>query len=179
MGGVARFTQAPWRNTVPESLTFVVSLLTALGIGGIGGSVVQYLAEKRKQVQSHHFEVKQRRYAAIIIMMIARIGPIDDLSKVTKVRPDLQSLDDLIRELDVELLNAFLYASDPVIERFAEFIRVPSRRSLIPVADAMRSDLYGRANRLELGTIENICGLGLIGQESLHPETGMSEKRIA
>jgi hypothetical protein len=146
-----------------ETLTLILSLITALGLGGIAGAVVQYLVERRKQVQSQHFDFKQRRYGSIIITMIARIGPREDLPKLTAVRPDLRTMEDVARELDVELLNAFLFAGDPVIERLAEFIQSPSRRTLLGVADAMRRDLYGHSNNLTAGTIKGICGLGPIG----------------
>ncbi len=149
-----------------ETLTLVLSVLTALGVGGIAGGVVQYLIERRKQVHSQHFEFKQRRYGSIITM-IARIGPREDLPKLTAVRPDLITVEDVIRELDVELLNAFLYAADSVIERLSEFIQAPSRRTLIGVADAMRQDLYGRATDLTQETIERISGAILSQNEQL------------
>ncbi len=100
--------------------------------------------------------------------MIARIGLREDLPKLTAIRPDLRTLDDVVRELDVELLNAFLFASDPVIEKLAEFIQAPSRRGLLAVADAMRRDLYGHSNNLGAATIDSICGLGPIGNLKGH-----------
>jgi hypothetical protein len=151
---------------VGETLTFVISVLTALGVGGLGGAFAQYIIERRKQVQSQHFEFKQRRYGSIIITMIARIGPSEDLPKLTRVRPDLVTLRDVIRELDVELLNAFLYAADPVIDRLSEFIHTPSRMTLIRVADAMRRDLYGSASDLSQDTIARICGLNVLPEQA-------------
>lgn len=164
---------------MPESLTVLVSLLTAIGAGGVAGSIAQYLADRRKQVQAHHFESKQRRYGAIIILMIARIGPEEDFPKLTRIRPDLQDLDDVIREMDVELLNSFLFASDSVIENLAEFNKSPSRRSLLAVAAAMRSDLYGRSNKVRQSSFEDICRLGAFASGDIDSERLVTASRTA
>jgi hypothetical protein len=153
-------------SPMAEALTLIVPVITALGFGGIAAAVVHYFIERRKQIQSQHFEFKQRRYGAILILMIARIGPLEDLPKLTARRPDLPKMDDVIRELDVELLNGFLFASDPVIETLAVFNIEPSRRTLLAVADAMRRDLYGRSHNIGADTIERICGTGQIGNEA-------------
>jgi hypothetical protein len=137
------------------------------------------MVERRKQVQSQHFDFKQRRYGSIIITMIARIGPREDLPKLTAVRPDLRTMDDVARELDVELLNAFLFAADSVIERLAEFVQTPSRRTLLAVADAMRHDLYGSSNNLGAGTIESICGSGPIGNTPAVSVSGSAKRQSA
>jgi hypothetical protein len=92
--------------------------------------------------------------------MIARIGPVDDFPKLARIRPDLQDLDDIIRELDVELLNSFLFASKSVIESLVRFNKYPSRQSLLAVAAAMRSDLYGRPNNVSDASVDDICQLG-------------------
>lgn len=142
-----------------ELLTVITSAVTALGIGGIAGALANLAVDRWKQSRTQLFEFKQRRYAAIVILMIARIGPKEDLPKLARVRPDLPSLDDVYRELDVELLNSFLYASDPVIANLAEFIQSPSRRGLLAVADVMRRDLYGNSTNLKSATIDQISVL--------------------
>jgi hypothetical protein len=164
---------------VLEALPLVVSVITALGLGGIAGAVVHYMVERRKQVQSHHFEFKQKRYGAILILMIARIGPREDMPKLTARRPDLAHMDDVIRELDVELLNGFLFASDPVIEALAAFNHEPSRRTLLAVADAMRRDLYGRAHNIGADTIESICNGGPLGDRETLPVPAVAPRQSA
>ncbi len=148
-----------------EVFTLITSTVTALGVGGIAVAMANLSIDRWKQSRTQLFEFKQKRYAATVILMIARIGPKEDLPKLSRVRLDLASVEDVHRELDVELLNAFLFASDGVIAGLTHFIQAPSRRGLLTVADEMRRDLYGSSTNLRPATIDSISALSA---HSLH-----------
>jgi len=123
----------------PEIL---ISILTALGFGGILGAYFQSQFERQKQIQEQEHELKRKRYGAILVLMLMRLNPKDGLSHAHAIRPDLKNVDDVEREIESELLHGFLFASDDVIKSISEFIRTPSHSSYYRTAVSMRKDLW-------------------------------------
>jgi hypothetical protein len=121
-----------------------VSLLTAAGFGGVLGAYFQALFQQRSKVGELEHELKQKRYLCILILMLTKLTPEAGLSKVNKIRPDLKTLNDVEEELKTELLNAVVFASQPVLNSLAKFVRQPTKSSFVAVASEMRKDLWGR-----------------------------------
>lgn len=137
------------------SLQFIVSLLTAIGIGGILGAYFQSLFLHRKEIKEDIHNLKRTRYGAILIQMLTILDPERGLSKVAKIRPDLKDVEDFMEEVRVETLNSVLFASDEVIKAMSEFVKNPSYSSYIKTASAMRRDLWGKHTSVD----ENILDI--------------------
>jgi len=128
--------------SVVTIISVVVSLLTALGVGGLLGAFFQHRFEYRKQVRGLEHNLKERRYQAINILMLTLLDPVG-LVHIKDHRPDLTNLDDVVKELRTEMLNSFLFASDDVIRSLTEFIARPAHDRYIKAAVSMRKDLWG------------------------------------
>src|SRR5205814_7095190 len=97
------------------------------------------------------------RYLCIIVLMLYKLHPDPGMQRLAERRSDLQNANDLDFELQIELMNAVIFADSVVIAALAGFIRDPSRASFVATAVAMRRDLWGRrrASSQELRTILN------------------------
>ncbi|MEW5987795.1 MAG: hypothetical protein AB1791_14265 [Chloroflexota bacterium] len=98
------------------SLQTVISLLTLIGISGILGAFFQSRFERQKQVREQEHELKRRRYSCILILMLTKLDPKAGALHLREIRPDLQDLTALDKEIEMELLNGVLFASDAVIK---------------------------------------------------------------
>jgi len=127
----------------------VISLLTALGLAGILGAFFQSRFERQKQVQEQEHELKRRRYGAILILMLTKLDPKSGLPHVHEIRPDLKNIGDVEKEIEMELLNGFLFASDDVLKSMADFIRGPNHTTYVKTAVSMRRDLWGRKTSVD------------------------------
>ncbi|MFZ1935757.1 MAG: hypothetical protein WBL72_21540 [Thermoguttaceae bacterium] len=134
----------------------IVSLLTAIGIAGILGAYFQSRFERKKQVQKQEHELKRRRYSCILILMLTKLDPKRGLPHTHEIRPDLRDLTDVEKEIEMELLNGVLYASDNVIQSMGEFVRKPDYPSYIRTAIAMRKDLWGKRTSLDESILDTI-----------------------
>jgi Flp pilus assembly protein TadB len=132
------------------------SLIGALGLGGILVALFQTIFEHKKQVEEHEHELKSRRYGAILILMLTKLDPKTGMPKIRTIRPDLKNLEDVEREIETELLNGVLFASDGVIKSLAEFVRLPSYATYIKTAVAMRRDLWGKKTSIDENILEVI-----------------------
>jgi hypothetical protein len=129
---------------MPEAITIVTAILTALGVGSALGAYFQVRFQYRSKIGEQEHELKQRRYLCILILMLTKMSPTVGLEKVRAIRPDLTALQDVEDELSTELLNAIVFASQAVLESLAAFIRSPSNEGFVAVASAMRKDLWGK-----------------------------------
>ncbi len=121
-----------------------LSLITALGFGGVLGALVQTKLQQRNQVAQHEHALKQKRYLCIVGLMLAKLRPQINLPKIQKIRPDLKDDWDIDDELEAELLNAYVYASDAVICALSDFIQKPEKPTFVFATSAMRKHLWGR-----------------------------------
>jgi hypothetical protein len=141
-----------------EALTTITPLLTALGLSGIVGGILGAYFTARFQQQSRvserEHDLKQKRYLCVLILMLTKLNPSVGLEKTRIIRPDLRTLQDVENELSTELLNAVVFASQPVLEALAEFIRSPTKSSFVAVASAMRTDLWGKGAAISADLVE-------------------------
>jgi hypothetical protein len=136
------------------SIEVVVSLLTAVGIGGILGAFFRSRFEQQKQVREKERELKRKRYGAILILMLTKLDPKDGLPKTRNIRLDLKNLEDVEKELEMELLHGVLFASDDVIKAMAEFTRRPTHAAYIKSVTAMRKDLWSKKTSVDAGILD-------------------------
>ncbi|MEO0375404.1 MAG: hypothetical protein AAF329_12425 [Cyanobacteria bacterium P01_A01_bin.17] len=137
-----------------ETLSTTVSILTAVGFGSILGAYFQALFQQRAKVVEHEHELKRTRYMCILILMLTKLNPNIGLERVRNIRPDLRTLDDIESELQTELLNAVIFAKQPVLEAISTFVRSPSQFTFIKATTEMRKDLWGKKAKVNSDLID-------------------------
>src|SRR5579863_6545087 len=138
------------------AVSVVVSVFTALGVGGLLGAFVQHRFERQKQIRGQEHELKQRRYSCILILMLTQLDP-EALRHTHEHRPDLRNMQDVEKELCTEMLNGILFASDDVVRSMAEFIGRPDYEAYVKTAASMRKDLWGRDTSIGENVLSAMC----------------------
>lgn len=130
----------------------VIALLAAVGVGGVLTAVTTaYLQPKfqhKKEIEKQEHEIKFTRYKAISIQMLTVLTP-DNLHKTQTFRPDLKNIEDVKEEINTEIINSFMFASDGVINTLSVFIKEPNYVRYIEALNQMRIDLWGK-NKVKL-----------------------------
>jgi hypothetical protein len=121
----------------------VLSALGLLGIGGVLGTYLRILWERRNTALLHKQEFKETRFKCIILLMYAALNFEDRDSGLKEHARNFSSREDVIDELKAEWHNAILFASDEVLKTIFEFLKEPSVRLFKQAALAMRKDLWG------------------------------------
>jgi hypothetical protein len=134
----------------------VVSFLTAIGLSGFIGALIQSRLDQEKQIKEHEHELKRKRYGVILVLMLTRLDSKVGLPRARAIRPDFQSLEDVEKEIEAELLHAVLFANDAVLKTLADFARAPSRLTYIKVAVSMRRDLWNKKTSINEETFQFI-----------------------
>jgi hypothetical protein len=88
------------------------------------------------------------RYKAIVLQMKVILKP-DDLKYMQLHRPDLKNMEDVKNEVETELYNWLLFASDDVIKSLKEFILKPNNVNYAKTVFAMRKDCWNKETDLK------------------------------
>lgn len=132
----------------------LIQLLAALGIGGIlGGFTGAYFQSKfqhQAKIKEWEHELKKKRYLCINILLLAKIDTSKDLKLLSNNRPDITSEAELDKEIQAEFLNSMMFANNEVVNKFAKFISDPDHVNYTSIVEAMRKDLWGDKNTLQL-----------------------------
>lgn len=134
--------------SVSNIITIIVGLFSALGIGGIFGAYFQSIFQHKCEVKEREHELKRRRYSCMLILLLTKINPKVGLSKVRKIRSDLKELRDIEEEIETEMLNCILFASDDVMSSMSQFMHRSTYRNYVKVATAMRKDLWNKRTKI-------------------------------
>jgi hypothetical protein len=137
-----------------STFELLISILTALGLGGIFGTYFQSRFQHQKEIKEDIHNLKRQRYGAILIQMLTILDPEHGLSKTQKFRPDLKSIEDFKEEVKIEMLNSVLFANDEVIKAMAEFIRNPKHAAYVKTVVSMRKDLWGKRTKITEETLD-------------------------
>jgi hypothetical protein len=125
-----------------------IELLPLLGLGGIIGGVVgayfQYKFQHQTQLKQYEYEVKQKRYFAINLFMLNKLDIQNGLIFMKNIRPDITTEEKLDKEIEMETLNTYLFASNDVINALIQFRKNPTYKEYYQTANAMRKDLWGK-----------------------------------
>lgn len=135
------------------SQEIMISLISAVGAGGVLGAYFQSRFQHQKEVKADIHELKRQRYGAILIQMLTILDPEHGLSKTQRFRPDLKSVEDFKEEVKIEMLNSVLFANDDVIKAMAEFIRNPNYTAYVKTVVSMRKDLWGKKTKITEDTL--------------------------
>ncbi len=110
------------------SLEFILPILSVIGIGGVLCAFFTYFWQKRKEIQLKENELKEQRYLCTLLLMYAYINP-EELKSLKRIRPEIQNLDDLKRELQTEWVNSWIFAGDDTIKSFKKFLESPNENN--------------------------------------------------
>ena len=129
---------------IPE----IISIISLLGIGGIVGGYIQYLLNKKSQIELEIRQLNESKYRTILVWMRCVLNP----EKATLFSFDGMKFPgnrtkEEIQELAAEKLiefyyNTFLYGSDDVLVSIKNFIQNPDERKFTETAVAMRKELW-------------------------------------
>jgi|SRR5208337_4069100 len=129
-------------------ITEILSILSLLGVGGIVGGYIQYLLNKKSQIELEIRQSNILRYHTISLLMRCVINPekTQSISFAGWKIPDNKTKEE-IQELAAEKLlefyyNSFLFASDDVLASLKNFIQNPDERKFTETAVAMRKELW-------------------------------------
>lgn len=110
----------------------------------------QFWNEKAKKENEKRQEFKDVRYKAIIILMFSALNFDKNKPMLhSHGRTSLNTIDDLVDELDAEWKNMILYANDNVVKAMGAFVQAPSLENFWSTTIEMRKDLYGIKTHLE------------------------------
>lgn len=132
-----------------DPIGIVLSLVVALGVGGILGAYFQSIFQHRREVKEREHELKRTRYGCILILMLTQLDPKVGLPHAQQFRSDLKDVADVKKEIETELLHGVVFAGDEVISSLSEFIRDPTYQSFVRVAASMRRDLWGKRTKVD------------------------------
>jgi hypothetical protein len=135
----------------------IISLVAALGIGGLGGAFVNSYLEHKKLLNQQEHELKRKRYLCTLILMLTKLDPVSGLRHLQDHRPDLRDLKDVDAEIRTELLNAMLFASDDVITEMAAFIGNPGHTAYVKTVTAMRRDLWNKKTTIDETALQAVA----------------------
>lgn len=134
-----------------ETILYVVSLL---GIGGILGSFLQYLWNKKSQIFLQNQNYKEERYHNILGFMRCFCEPsaimhheiTDNQGK--KIDPSKFTQEEIEHFIIERLVGSYyhiiLYAPDNVLNKIKAFIEDPNKANWIETALEMRKDLWAK-----------------------------------
>ncbi|MDX2280491.1 MAG: hypothetical protein NW218_12960 [Saprospiraceae bacterium] len=110
----------------------------------------QFWNEKAKKENEKRQEFKEVRYKAVILLMLSALN-FDKSKPMLHLygRTSINTIEDLVDELDVEWKNMILYANDKVVKAMGAFLQVPSMENFWSTSIEMRKDLYGIKTHLE------------------------------
>jgi|SRR3972149_7163748 len=131
-----------------NSTQLILSLLAAIGFGGIVGAYFQSRFQHQKEIQEDIHKLKRQRYGAILIQMLTILDSKHGLSKAQQFRPDLENVEDFKQEVKIEMLNSVLFANDEVIKTMAAFGNNPVYPAYIKTALAMRKDVWNKKTKI-------------------------------
>lgn len=119
----------------------MIEKLALIIIGAFIGALIQYYTQKNTKIFEQYQNKKETRYLAIILLLDGLVH-FDSFKGITINRPDIKSKNDLFIELNVELKNMILFASESVISSVADCIKTPTTENFIKASVEMRKDLW-------------------------------------
>jgi hypothetical protein len=125
----------------------LLAILGVLGVGSLIATCLTYIFDKRRRIKFNEQEYKEMRYKAIVLQMKVMLKP-NDLKYMQPHRPDLKNMEDVKNEVETELYNCLLFASDDVIKSLKDFILKPNKTTYAKTVFAMRKDCWNKKTNL-------------------------------
>jgi hypothetical protein len=120
----------------------ILQFILGTVVGGLITGLINARFDKKKNKYTTKHKFKEERYKAITLLMYSLINYDKEQTKLFKLRPDLNSKEDLVAELKNEWTNMALYANDTVFLKTKYFLETPNQESFNKALLAIRSNLY-------------------------------------
>jgi hypothetical protein len=138
----------------------ILSFLGSVSIGAVLLDWLRFRLDKRKLENTKRQEFKEVRYKAVILLMSSAL----DFEKNKPMlhlhgRANLNTIEDLMEEIDTEWKNMILYANDDVMKTMREFVHSPTLENFWKTTLEMRKDLYGIKTKLQTFDFKEKSGL--------------------
>ena len=121
----------------------ILKILALLGIGGLIGTYVRILCERRNSALLQKQEFKEARYKCILLLMYGRLDFAKQKPMLQQHGRNFSTHDELMDELRAEWNNMLLYAPDEVLRTTHIFIQTPTVDNFRNAVLSMRKDLWG------------------------------------
>lgn len=131
-----------------------LSAVGLLGLGGLLGTYLQLIWQRRNSVLLQQQEFKDTRFKCIIMLMYTVLDFEKRGRGLEQFGRNFRSREEVLDELKAEWHNAILFASEDALQSIHGFIRDPSVASFKRAALAMRKDLWGGKSSEVLGRLE-------------------------
>ena len=130
-----------------------ISVLGLLGLGGIMGSYIQHLFNKRREIDLEIRKINEDRYRSTLVWMRIFLKPenlkhfnLNDPFTNHKVIHSINNKEE-IKEYAKEKIteyyhNGFLYAPNEILINIRIFLENPNEKNYIKTALSMRRDLW-------------------------------------
>lgn len=143
-----------------SSLQIILSLLTAIGLGGVFGAYFQSKFQQKMELENEEHKWKRKRYASIIIQMLTVLRfEKHGIRFVKEHRPELNSKEDYLEEIKSEFLYGIVMMNDDVINSLADFLKKQNYQSYTKAVIAMRKDLWGNKSKVKEKSISDIIDI--------------------
>jgi hypothetical protein len=137
----------------------IISVLGLLGIGGIIGSYLQHLWNRKRETESRIQNLNENKYRSTLVFMRCVLKP-ENVEQFNIEDPNIQKLrntNEIKEYAKTKLIeyyyNSILYASDEVLRKIKQFIDSPSESNFMKTAIAMREDLWKKKTKSDLKTL--------------------------
>lgn len=142
------------------SLPVIISLLTALGVGGALGIVIKSVLDRNAELKIKLKTINEEKYRTILIYMSIVLNPsnkdhfILNDNNLYGFKSDAEISTYALSKLKEYYYQSVLYASDDVMHTLKQFLSNNDREHYISTAQKMRLDLWNNKSKLELSEIE-------------------------
>lgn len=128
----------------------LLSLLTALGVGGIVGAYFNELFRRRAQTQLAESEERVVRFRSVLIYMQVLLHPdqIDHLPVDVLQTYNLKTTKDIQDTLLAEYTRMVLSVPDEVLQAVKSFMQSPTSDNYWKTVAEMRKSLWGKRTKL-------------------------------
>lgn len=130
------------------TIEHILSALGLIGIGSVISAVVSYFIGGKKKKSDAKQELKETRYKAVLLLCYAFVNFEKEKTTLVINRPNINSKELLLNELNAEWVNMSLYASDSVIARMKALLEEQTIVAFNMLIIEMRKDLYSVKTKL-------------------------------
>ena len=142
-------------------LESVLSILTAVGFGGIFGAWAKSKLDKQAEIEKKLIDINEEKYRGILMYMSfvldqtnTRHFMMNDPILNKLEGPEIKEY--AISKLKEYTYHSLLFASDDVVQSLRTFIKEPTRENFLKSAICMRHHLWNEKTKLQVSELIDI-----------------------
>lgn len=135
--------------------TVIISIFSALGIGGFIGAYVKHRLDKNREFDLKLNQINEEKYQTLLMYMSFMLDPKNREHFIMRDEKLNNLKDDEVfsyskRKVEEYFYHCILYASDDVLITLKIFVKKPDRNGFLKVVKAMRMGLWNKGTKLTL-----------------------------